>query len=255
MPGIELYGAKDMVTSVTTPYFSCLGERFGEFETEGEDFSHGIFDYGEFFTITFDNCDFSNASFEKAELRYICFIDCDFTNANFDGATVKECSFLNCGMSQSTFQCGTLENITLSECHGVMDFAEAEITGGVIYETNMAHSSFYGTTIAGTTFGNSTLTDILMSHATSYKSVVMSGCDITDVYFVMAEGGKDIMYKDCIYMPYLNPVNHTRRRSTVISSTPKLSVYNNNTSTYMSYGWDPSAELYCSSMTEYGETG
>lgn len=253
MPGVETYNAEDMSEAACTPYFSCFGERFGEFETEGDDFSHGIFDHGEFVSITFENCDFSNTSFEKANLQHVCFIDCIFTNANFDGAEIEECSFLNCKLSQWSLQAATLLNVTISDSYGKVDFTDAEISGGVIYQTKLSGSSFYGAAVEGTVFGNSNLTDIEMSHATSFRGVTISGCDITDVYFVMADGGRDIEYRGCIHMPYAAPARKVHTTGPVItSSTPRVTVYGNN---YTSYGWDPSAHLYSSSMVEYGETG
>lgn len=255
MPGLTIYNEEDMVAASSAPYFSCYGERFGNFATDGEDFSHGVFDHGDFFSITFENCDFSSASFEKASLRNICFIDCDFSNASFDGAEIEECSFLNSGLSGCGFPTATLVNITISDCYGQTDFGDAEISGGVFHETNLAHSSFYGTEVDGTVFSSCNLTDILMSHATAYKDVTMVGCDITDVYFVMADGGSDIVYNDCIYKPYVEPAKKPKRQATASPISPKLKVYNNHSSSYVSYGWNASAKLYCSSMEEYGQTG
>lgn len=251
MPGLETYNAEDMANVLCTPYFSCSGERFGNFETEGEDFSHGAFDQGTFTTITFDNCDFANASFEKAELKYICFIDCDFTNANFDSAHLEECSFINCGLSQSSFQNGTLINITITESQGPIDFADAELVGGVVYETNLTKSSFHNTTLEGVVFGKCTMTDLFMSHKTSFSAVTLSGCDITDVYFVMADGGDSIEYKDCIYMPYLQELRYKGSGGLYPRQRPpKLNVHH---APHVSYGWNESAELVCSSMAEYRE--
>ena len=252
MSGIEMYGAEDMDNVISMAYFSCSGEVFGNFQTEGNDFSYGIFDLGTFNTITFENCDFSNTSFEKSDLRYICFIECDFTNANFDTATLEECSFIHCGLSKSSFQSGTLVNCTLTECQGPIDLADAEIVGGVVFDSNLTSSSFYGTSIEGTVFGNTNLTDLLMSHVTSYRGVVLSGCDITGVYFVMADGGNTIEYRECIYKPYLSEAKLTYRKGDITSSTPKFNIYNGG-NTNISYGWDRSAELYCSSMVEYRE--
>ncbi|TPE45536.1 pentapeptide repeat-containing protein [Pontibacter mangrovi] len=134
---------------------------------------------------TFKGIDYTTQGFPKGEYENCVFDGCIFLNADLSGLVFIDCEFRNCDASMATLRDTAFREVQFAGCKLLgLHFEDCNkfLLSVRFQDCQLNLSSFYKTSLKGTTFSNCSLREADFAGA-DLTGATLSSCDLANATF------------------------------------------------------------------------